>query len=57
MAQMSLGRARTVGACVVWMPGVAMAIVIPGIDAPESGTLALLGLGLLGIGLKKRRAN
>ena len=40
-----------------YAPGTGVTLVISSVRMPESGTLALLGLGLLGLGLTRRRAN
>jgi hypothetical protein len=40
-----------------YTPGTGVALVISSVRMPESGTLALLGLGLLGLGLTRRRAS
>ena len=40
-----------------YIPGTGVTLVISRVSVPEPGTLALLGLGLLGLGLTRRRAN
>ena len=40
-----------------YTPGTGVALVISNVSVSEPGTLALLSLGLLGVGLARRRAN
>ena len=40
-----------------YTPGTGVTLVISTVRMPESGTLTLLGLGLLGLGFTSRRAN
>ena len=40
-----------------YTPGTGVTLVISSVRMPESDTLTLLGLGLLGLGLTSRRAN
>jgi hypothetical protein len=39
-----------------YTPGTGVTLVISSVSVPEAGTLTLLGLGLLGLGLTRRRA-